>query len=248
MRHLQPTSTWPTPCCGLARMSTSTAQPVNIICPDGDLLLRLTRKGNEILLLVSSKVMTKASGNFFSLLQLRRRPMTQPFAFTSPMHELRLPEDDGDAFLTICNILHDRHQEVPAALSLGALKNIASSCNRHQLTSALSAWSPKWLTRASSQALDVDPYTVVAIAVDLGISPLLVSQDARQSCRSMPRDIEDQNLAGWTGLPLKSPVNLVKLMDGRRWPPLPEDAGDAESCCRTSKLLLGHVPRVVQVQ
>lgn len=247
-RHFYPTSAWPTPCCGLARMSTSTAQPVNIICPDGDLLLRLTRKGNESLLLVSSKVMTKASGTFFSLLQLRRRLMTQPFAFTSPMHELRLPEDDGDAFLTICNILHDRHQEVPAALSLGALKNIASSCNRHQLTSALSAWSPKWLTHASSQTLDVDPYIVVAIAVDLGISPIPVSQDARQSCQSKLRDIADQNLAGWTGLPLKFPVNFVKLTRGRRWPPLSEDAGNVKSCCRTSKLLLGHVPRVAQVQ
>ena len=78
-------------------MPTPTAQPVNIICPEGDLLLRVTRKGNENLLLVSSQVLVKASGDFSRLLQLRRRPMTQPFAFTSLMNELKIIDDDGDA-------------------------------------------------------------------------------------------------------------------------------------------------------
>jgi hypothetical protein len=154
-------------------MPTPTAQPVNIICPEGDLLLRVTRKGNENLLLVSSQVLVKASGDFSRLLQLRRRSTTQPFAFTSLMNELKFFDDDGDALLTICNILHGRHQEVPIALSLDALKDIASSCNRYQLASALLAWSPKWLDHALSKAVGNEVYIVVAIAVDLGLPSTL---------------------------------------------------------------------------
>lgn len=179
-------------------MTTPTAQPVNIICPEGDLLLRVARNGKENLLLVSSQVLIKASGNFSRLLQMRRRPTTQPFAFTSLMTELQFPDDDGDALLTICNILHGRHQEVPVALSLDTLKDIASSCNRHQLTSALLAWSSKWLDHAWSHAVGNEVYTIVAVAVDLGVSATL---DKHDTCRSYkPVDIVNQDLAGVTRL------------------------------------------------
>lgn len=229
-------------------MPIATAQPVNIICPEGDLLLRVARKGNENLLLVSSQVLIKASGNFSGLLQLRRRPMTQPFAFTSLMNELKISDDDGDALLTICNILHGRHQDVPTTLSLDALKDIASSCNRHQLTSALSAWSSKWLDHALSKAVGNEVYTVVAIAVDLGFPPTLVKHDTYRSYTYRPLGVMDQNLAGVAGLLYLFPIVFAKLMDERRWPPLPKDTANAKSCRSAPELFPRHVPRVAKVQ
>jgi hypothetical protein len=103
---------------------------------------------------------------------LQRRPVsiTQPFAFTN---EVNLPDDDGDALLTICNILHGRSRKVPNALPLEELKEIARSCNRHQLTSVLLAWSSKWLDHAFSVAAGTELYTVFAIAVDLGVPSVL---------------------------------------------------------------------------
>lgn len=208
-------------------MPASAAQPVNIICPEGDLLLRVTWKGNESLLLVCSQVMTRASGSFLRLLQLRRRPITQPFAFAPPMNELRIPEDDGDAMLTICNILHGRHQDVASALTLDALKNIASSCNRHQLTSVLSTWSLKWLKLALGKAANNEIYTVVAIAVDLGVSPTLVMHDTHWSQNFGRHDYLDKDLAGRTMLISSGLVSCAKLTRVYRWLPLPTDTGHA---------------------
>jgi hypothetical protein len=43
------------------------AQKVNIICPEGDILLRGAHKGSKDLLLVSSQVLSKASESFSKL-------------------------------------------------------------------------------------------------------------------------------------------------------------------------------------
>lgn len=229
-------------------MPMPTAQAVSIICPEGDLLLRVARKGNENLLLVSSRVLIEASGDFSRLLQLHRRPMAQPFAFTSPMDELKVSEDDGDALLTICNILHGRHQEVPMALSLHALKDIASSCNKYQLTKFLSAWSAKWVHHAMSKAVEYEVYIVVAIAMDLGISSTLVKHDTYRSSTSRPLCVMDQDLAGVIAPLYDFPSFLEKLIDEFRWPPLPENTANAKSCRSASKLFPGHVPRFAKVQ
>lgn len=151
-------------------MAISAAQAVHIVCPDGDLLLQVVRKGNEGLLLVSSQVLAKASTSFSRLPELRCRPATQPFA---SMNEVKVTEDDENALLMICNILHGRKHRVPDTLSLDVLKEIASSCARHKLMDALSAWSLRWLTHAWITAAAKDVCTVIAITLDLGFLPAL---------------------------------------------------------------------------
>lgn len=177
-------------------MSSSATRSVNIICPEGDLLLRATREGGETLLLVSSQVMTESSAEFVKLLRLHGRPMTQPSTLTSPMNELWIPEDDGDALLTICNILHGCHQDVPAVIPLEALKNIASSCHRHQLASALSAWSTKWVNGAASRAIGDQLDTVVAVAQRFGISSASILWGNRLPQTPRSHDLADHSLAG----------------------------------------------------
>ncbi len=147
-----------------------TAQTVDIICPDGDLVLRVSGKGREGLLLVSSRTLVEASESFSKLLQKRRRGRAPvEFSFTN---ELSVP-DDREALLAICNILHGHHERVPHALNLNVLKEIAQSCNRHQLTEVLSTWIKKWLDRALCDARGDESYTVAAIALDLGVSSAL---------------------------------------------------------------------------
>lgn len=155
----------------------STARTLNIVCPEGDLVLRVAHKGKESLLLVSSQVLVEASQSFSKILQMYLGPMTLPYRFTN---EVKVSDDDGDALLTICNILHGRNQQVPDALSLDALREIALSCNRHQLTSVLLPWSSKWLEQALSNAVGNEVYTVVAIAVDLGVSLTFGKHDTRR--------------------------------------------------------------------
>jgi hypothetical protein len=102
--------------------------------------------------------------------------------------------------LTICNILHGRDRYVPKTLPLELLKEVAQSCSRHQLSSALLAWSPKWLEHAFGIALKNEHCIVIAIAMDLGI-PLTRGKPI--PCHSDQLfDITDQGLAGATQLPL----------------------------------------------
>jgi hypothetical protein len=173
----------------LAGMELLKAQKVNIICPEGDILLRGAHKGSNDLLLVSSQVLSKASASFSKLLQTRTLPTSQSFAFTN---EVKLPDDDGDALLTICNILHGRSRQVPDSLPLEGLKEIARSCNRHQLTDVLLPWSPKWLDHAFSVAVEKELYTVFAIAVDLGV-PSIFDDSAQYRSSKLSRI---QDLAG----------------------------------------------------
>jgi hypothetical protein len=176
-------------------MEPLTAQKVNIICPEGDVLLRGAYGGSKDLLLVSSHVLSKASESFARMLQTPRVPKPRSFAFTN---EFRLPDDDGDALLTICNILHGRDRYVPDNLPLGLLKEVAQSCSRYQLTSALLPWSPRWLDHAIGIALENELYTIIAISLDLGIT---LARDKPISCRShQPFSIVDPGLAGATPL------------------------------------------------
>jgi hypothetical protein len=175
------------------------AQKVIIICPEGDILLRGAHKGSKDLLLVSSQVLSKASESFSKLLQTRNLPTSQSFAFTN---EVTLPDDDGDALLTICNVLHGRNLQVPDSIPLEALKEIARSCNRHQLTDVLLAWSPKWLDHAFSVAVGKELYTVFAIAVDLGV-PSILDNPVQYRSSKLSRI---QDLAGASKLLLVSHV------------------------------------------
>jgi hypothetical protein len=176
-------------------MALLTAQKVNIVCPEGDVLLRGAEEGNKDLLLVSSRVLTRASDSFSKILHTPRVPKLGPFAFTN---EVKLPEDDVDTLLIICNILHGRNRFVPDILPLEMLVKVARSCSRHQLSNALLAWSPKWLDHASSITGEKEIYIVLAVALDLGITP---TRDKLISSRSnRPVSVAEENLTGITQL------------------------------------------------
>jgi hypothetical protein len=176
-------------------MKLLTAQKINIICAEGDILLRGAEEGSKDLLLVSSLVLSKASDSFSKILHTPRVPKLQSFAFTN---EVGLPEDDGDALLIICNILHGRDRFVPNTLPLETLTKIARSCSRHQLSNALLAWSPKWLDHAFNTAAKREIYIVIAIAMDLGIPP---TRDNLTSYRfQRPVSVAEHNLTGVTEL------------------------------------------------
>ena len=174
-------------------MKLLTAQKINIICAEGDILLRGAEEGSQDLLLVSSLVLSKASDSFSKILHTPRVPKLQSFAFTN---EVRLPEDDGDALFIICNILHGRDRFVPKTLPLETLTKVARSCSKHQLSNALLAWSPKWLDHAFNTAAKKEMYIAIAIAMDLGIPP---TRDNLTSYRSQrPVSVAEHNLTGVT--------------------------------------------------
>lgn len=149
-------------------MELPTTRKVNIICSEGDVLLRGAEQGNRDLLLVSSHVLSKASGSFSELLRIPHVPKVQSFA---TIREVTLPIDSLDALLIICNILHGHDRHVPDTMPLSMLKAVAQSCSRHQLTKSLLAWSPRWLNYALGVASKNEHYVITALAVDFGVHP-----------------------------------------------------------------------------
>ena len=143
-----------------------TARKVNIICSEGDVLLRGAEQGNGDLLLVSSHVLSKASENLSEILRIPQMPKVRSFATT---REVTLPRDSLDALLIICNVLHGHDRHVPDTIPLDMLKAVAQSCSRHQLTKALCAWSPRWLNYASGVASKNERHVIIALAVDFGV-------------------------------------------------------------------------------
>lgn len=159
--------------------------------------------------------MSKASESFSKLLQTRTLPTSQSFAFTN---EIRLPDDDGDALLTICNILHGRNRQVPDSLALEGLKEIARSCNRHQLHCFRNRCGPR---------CPFDPRRFCPVSV-------LQAVPYPGSCR-----------CDWNSS--HSLCYLARLTKRRRWVSLPKDKSYVESRCGSSKLYVGHVLHITKV-
>ncbi|KAM0703848.1 hypothetical protein Q7P35_005577 [Cladosporium inversicolor] len=162
-------------------MELPTARKINIICSDGDILLRGAEQGNGDLLLVSSHVLSKASESLSEILRIPQMPKVQSFPTT---REITLPRDSLDALLIICNILHGRDRHVPETMPLVMLKAVAQSCSRHQLTKSLLAWSPRWLNYASGVVSKNERYVIIALAVDFGVYPPRNEPVLWQPCQS----------------------------------------------------------------
>lgn len=223
------------------RMATGAAQAVHVVCLDGDLLLQAVGNGKEGLLLVSSQVLAKASTSFSRLPKLRCRPATQPCASTN---QVRVTEDDEDALLMICNILHGRKHRLPETLPLDVLKEIALSCARHKLMDALSAWSLKWLTHVWITAEGKNIYTIIAIALDLGFSPALDENNAYRSF-NLFRSV-DQRIAGADCVTIDfSPI--LKTNSSCRWLRLSKNTDNDECCCGSSKCFVGCILHITRI-
>ena len=126
-------------------MSTVHAQSVRIVCPEGDVVLRIRRNDDEEILLVSSTALTAASTSFSQILRYSNELVDRQYV---PMMELDLTKDDGDAIWTICNIIHDRDDQIPDALPLHPLRSVAVTGIKYGLTELLAARIKRWLIHA----------------------------------------------------------------------------------------------------
>ena len=150
-------------------MAARKAQAVHMIDPEGDLLIRVNRKGDDgdELLLVSSEILAKASKRFSRMLEIPRQHVAGPIAFTN---ELNMTGDDGDALLTACNILHERNDRVSDTLGLKELEGIAGLSAKYELAHSLFPRISKWLTHAYHTTEKEDAHIIQAVAKNAGIS------------------------------------------------------------------------------
>lgn len=155
------------------------AEKIHIICPDGNLTVRIVDRQDTILL-VSSEVLAKASPVFarrIENLQTGRDPCLAS-------KQIDLAGDGGDAVLTIFNVLHGHISKVPDALPLHLLEQVAECSAKYELADALARWGPKWLSRASSKIERADMPKVSDIISRSGMSLQLLVDEMCASCNS----------------------------------------------------------------
>jgi hypothetical protein len=113
-------------------------------------------------LVVSSKVLSVASPVFKAMfcgefsegarLAARHEP--------SPPFQLPLPDDDGDAMLLLCKLLHFATDDVPDLPGLDLLAKLAEVCDKYQCTLVLrhcgNCWARNWLREFETEAPELE--------------------------------------------------------------------------------------------
>ncbi|MCJ1464411.1 hypothetical protein MMC07_003024 [Pseudocyphellaria aurata] len=116
---------------------------MEIADPNGDVIL-LAGTENPGSIKVSSKILALASPVFAamlgpSFLEGSNLSATEPY-------QLRLPEDDAEAMIWFCLVLHYR-RDIDECISLSLFEKMALLCNKYDCAKALSPWSKVWLHR-----------------------------------------------------------------------------------------------------
>ena len=136
--------------------------------PDGDLFLELSLPDGKTRLLVSSKVLTLVSDVFAKMLSSRFKEGLRTHA-TSEKPLIPLSEDDAEAFIILCKVIHHHMDEVPRTLTPTCLEKIAIICDKYNCTRALAHSSMTWLQAGieTSVAKDFNKLLFAAYVLDI---------------------------------------------------------------------------------
>jgi hypothetical protein len=63
-----------------------------------------------------------------------------------------LPDDDGDALLAICKVIHHRAGDLGSMFSASEVLNIAHVSDKYDFTETLRQWSSTWLKESLEQS------------------------------------------------------------------------------------------------
>lgn len=162
----------------------ATSQTINIIDPGGDLIVRITVDRRDESLLVSSKILEMASKTMAKKIKALNTANIIPYASAK---ELDMTADDGDAILTICNILHGRKQEIPTKISLHLLESIAHCYAKYGFADAVSSWGCTWLAAMRHEIAKPNALKIRQIILDMHVSLDLLAEEKPHYCIAYPQ-------------------------------------------------------------
>ena len=113
--------------------------------PNGDVILLVGTEDPQSIR-ASSKILSLASPVFAAMLgpnflEGSKLSTVQPY-------QLHLPEDDAEAIVWLCLVLHYR-REIDDRISFSLLEKLAFICDKYDCARALSSWSKEWLHTAN---------------------------------------------------------------------------------------------------
>ena len=124
--------------------SIEDANAVVVIDEDGDTDLECKFADGTKLLRVSSKVLSLASPVMKKLFTSGFREGVDP----SPRRCVPLPEDNGEALLLVCSVVHHHAEIESGLLGVDALENVATLVDKYDMSKTLRTWSACWLEGA----------------------------------------------------------------------------------------------------
>ena len=128
--------------------SVEDAITVVAIDDDGDTDLECRFADGTKLLRVSSKVLCLASPVMKKLFTSGFRESVDP----SPRRCVPLPEDNGEALLLVCSVVHYHTETDSPSLSVDALENVATLVDKYDMSKTIQTWSAGWLEGALESA------------------------------------------------------------------------------------------------
>ena len=81
-----------------------------------------------------------------------------------------MTDNDGDAVLMVCNIVHGNTAQVPDELPLHGVRSIAAFCIEFGLLDAISPNSTKWVKQAGGNSDEAARCSTSTIAKGLALS------------------------------------------------------------------------------
>lgn len=144
------------------------SQEVINIDPKGDIIVEVSRPDGKTCVLVSSKVLALASPVF-------ERMFNSSFKEGLINHKMPqqrlvpLPEDDAEAFILLCRVLHHRSHEIPRSLTGNCLEKLAIICDKYNCISPIAFAGEVWLRAGikSATAEDLSKLLFAAYILDL---------------------------------------------------------------------------------
>ena len=112
---------------------------------NGDVILRVGSEKELVLIQVSSGVLTAASEFFVDLFEAKLQENDLPYSTSSPK-EVPMKDDDPQAILDLCMILHHRGREVK--IGGKALVDVAVMCSKYDCEKSASLWVSTQLSKS----------------------------------------------------------------------------------------------------
>ena len=122
----------------------------------------------------------------------------------TPSKAIAVAEDDGDAMLILCNILHLRNDKLPIRMTPDLLFKMAVLCGKYQCAVAAGRATVQWFDRLYSSKEECDSWKVIeaAFLLDEAVffarftSRWVLSQPINQRRFPVPSSVDTQKLAG----------------------------------------------------
>ncbi|KAK6513768.1 hypothetical protein TWF506_008204 [Arthrobotrys conoides] len=134
--------------------NSNTEKGTYILCPMGDVLVKLTYESSEVCYLVSAQILRLVSPVWSKCLDPDSPFKTEVEIDNGGNTVMRLKDDDPDCLLNIFRCVHFQTSDVPPTVDFEYLKSLAVICDKYDCAKALKPWLAGWLTPWHSRALD----------------------------------------------------------------------------------------------